>query len=82
LVLFGFGPSEFSLANESLDGIFQLDAFFGHMAMSSVVPAPLGFVLLGLGRDLFGEFDISFPELCIIALGQDMLAGGVKGMVN
>ncbi|MCI74641.1 hypothetical protein A2U01_0095905, partial [Trifolium medium] len=45
-----------------------MDAFFGHMAMSPVIPAILVHVLVRLGRYLLREFNPTLPEFRGVAL--------------
>ncbi|MCI69757.1 hypothetical protein A2U01_0091020, partial [Trifolium medium] len=51
-----------------------MDAFFGHVTVSPVIPAPLACVLVRLGRYLFWELNPTLPEFRGVALRQNVIA--------
>ncbi|MCI84659.1 hypothetical protein A2U01_0105937, partial [Trifolium medium] len=46
-----------SVSDQNFNSIFQVDALFGYMTVSLVLPAKLAFVLVRLCRHLFREPD-------------------------
>ncbi|MCI05044.1 hypothetical protein A2U01_0026093 [Trifolium medium] len=66
-------PLEVSVTNQNFNGILQMDAFFGHVTVGLVIPAPFTRILVRLGRYLLRELNPALLEFRGSALGQDML---------
>ncbi|MCI76491.1 hypothetical protein A2U01_0097761, partial [Trifolium medium] len=58
-----------------------MDAFFGHMTVGLVIPAPFACVFVRLGRYLLWELNPTLPELRGVALEQNVLARNSEGSV-
>ncbi|MCI69169.1 hypothetical protein A2U01_0090430, partial [Trifolium medium] len=51
-----------------------MDAFFGHVTVSLVIPAILAPILVRLCRHQLRELDPRLAKICVRTLGQNVLA--------